>query len=161
MVAATQRIKNEVSEALDLDCRVDAAQVNVRMEGANVTLSGCVPSHVAAGAAVENARRTDGVLGVTNELAVVPTGRYGDEQIAKRVIDAFERTEFLDPGSITVEVDRGTVTLTGTAEDCLVRALARGIALCTPGVLLVENRLAISTGDGHEGSTRAGGPSDA
>jgi osmotically-inducible protein OsmY len=161
MVSAPQRIESDLNEALDIDCRVDAAQVNVRIKGANVTLAGCVASHSAVEAAEENARGTGGVHGITNKLAVVPTGRYGDEQIARRVLDAFERTAALDPGSITVEVDRGTVTLTGTVEDCLVRALARGITLCTVGVLYVENRLTIRTNDGHEQSARAGGRSDA
>jgi len=133
MLAATQRIKREVAEA----------KVNITLNAGVVTMKGSVDSYKTKTKAEACAKDVVGVLDVVNELAVVPGERYGDELIAKRVVGAFERNDCIDPSTITVEVDRGEVTLTGTVPDFLVRALARGVALCTAGVLFVENRLIV------------------
>ncbi|MGD2109099.1 MAG: BON domain-containing protein [Phycisphaerae bacterium] len=155
MVAETHQIKNAIDDVLSRDQRVEATRVSVDVDGSTVKLSGCVSSHSAARAAADDARRACQSLNVINELAVVPTERRGDEEIARRVLAALERSGAFAAGAITVEVRNGTITLTGSVEDSLARARARGIALCVAGVLAVDNHLVIG-GDPPERMRKGG-----
>jgi len=63
-------IADSIMAALERDLHVDAAAVDVRVDGGNVTLSGTVPSLVAFRSAQTAAETTPGVLAVDNDLEI-------------------------------------------------------------------------------------------
>jgi hyperosmotically inducible periplasmic protein len=86
-------IKLDVVANLRWDGRVDAADVQVDVDGGRVTLSGTVPNHTARVAAVQETWFTAGVGAVDDELKVVlkknvPGG--SDEELAARANDILD-----------------------------------------------------------------------
>ena len=85
----------------------------------------------------------NGVLGITNELAVVPTERYVDKAIAEDIEAALDRNVNIDVDLIELKVENGKVTLSGTVGSLPDFRAAQKIAENTPGMLMVDNELII------------------
>jgi osmotically-inducible protein OsmY len=126
---------------------VSGTAVNVDTTDGQVTLHGKVESGAEKAAAESIARKVEGVKGVRNLLQVVPESTESavqatDDEIDKRVKQAFEAHPSLDDGKIAVQsVNRGVVLLGGKAESLsqhleAIRT-ARGIA----GVRRVESEV--------------------
>jgi osmotically-inducible protein OsmY len=82
-----------------------------------------------------------GVLGVINQISVVPAATCTD--IAPKIEAALQRCAGLDAQWITVETYKGKVVLRGSVRSWLESAQAEAIASCAPGVIEVTNHLAI------------------
>jgi osmotically-inducible protein OsmY len=108
-----------------------------------VTLEGSVDTYWQKLKAEELAADVIGVIGVDNRLAVVPTESYHDEAIAGSIIAALDRNINIDTRSINVEVENGTVTLSGTVSDWTSLREAEKTALYMSGVKAVTNNLTV------------------
>ncbi|TAJ69823.1 MAG: BON domain-containing protein [Phenylobacterium sp.] len=107
-------LKKLVDDELQYQPSVDAADIGVRVENGIVHLDGNV-STFAQKAAVENAvKRVRGVRGYVEDLVVRPHGdTYSDDAIAARVANLLEWDVTLPRDVIKVQVEGGTVTLSG------------------------------------------------
>lgn len=136
--------------ALLADERVSATSVNVTTEKGLITLRGKVDSQEARQAAEEVARKIDGAKHVKNELTVVAKSARKavdrqDDQIVKDVEKRFKSDSQLKQASISVQADKGIVTLTGKAPSLKASAHASEVAHKVPGVRAVRNEVALET----------------
>jgi osmotically-inducible protein OsmY len=109
----------------------------------NVVLEGSVDSFWKKVYAEALADGASGVIKVTNSLMVVATKKVVDETIAKDVTEALRRNATVDADSVGVTVENGVVTVTGTVVNWGAKTAAFFAALCTRGVVHVDDRLTV------------------
>jgi osmotically-inducible protein OsmY len=106
-----------------------------------ITLSGQVGWGFQRSAAENAVRHLIGVKGVINDIAVTSSVKVNDVKV--KIEDAFKRHALLDAKDIEVKVDRSTVTLKGHVHTWQERDDAALAAWAAPGVISVDNRLAV------------------
>ncbi len=84
-----------------------------------------------------------GVIDVVNKLAVVPTEDINDKLIAEDIEAALERNLYVNAEDVTVKVENGEVTLTGSVPNWHARGKAYDVAAYTLGVKDVHDYLTI------------------
>ena len=136
-------IKSNIESVLLWQPNIDSTDINITAENGWVILRGSVDAFWKKVRAEELALGLNGVLGVTDELAVVPTEKYTDKTIAEDIESAMERNFNIVVDLIDVEVENGKVTLTGSVTSLPAFRAAQNIAENTPGVLMVDNELVI------------------
>jgi osmotically-inducible protein OsmY len=120
---------------------IDSSDITPSANAGWVSLKGSVGSYWQKMLAQELVSSLGGVVGVQNELAVVPTGDVTDQSIADAVVAALERNAYVDPDRINVEVEDGVVTLSGRVPDVMAYRAAYDAARYTVGVVNVSNNL--------------------
>lgn len=138
-------LQQRVMDELAFDPIVPAAQIGVTAQDGVVTLSGYVDSYAIKFAAARAASRVRGVKAVAEEIEVrLPTEKKtADHEIAARAIKMLEWDELVPPGAISVEVDHGTVTLSGEVDWAFQRDEAERDVLRLSGVKLVVNEISV------------------
>jgi osmotically-inducible protein OsmY len=109
-------IEGELISKLELDPRIqDADEIAVKAEGDVVTLRGTVGSFAQRRAAVDDARRTDGVVDVFDDLKVRLMDDYmrEDMDIRGAALQSLMWDVEVPSDSIDVSVEDGWVTLKG------------------------------------------------
>ncbi len=144
VIKKDENIKNAVQKALLYDPRVLAANVKTHVNNGVITLRGQVDHLKAKRAAAQDARNTVGVLTVKNRLNVSPLKLVSDEEIEKRVRDAFARDVFVESYEITVDVVAGVSNLNGAVDSFYEKMHVDDVASKVTGVLAVDNNLVVS-----------------
>jgi osmotically-inducible protein OsmY len=138
-----EQIASDIRSALMRDADLDSTGINVDVHNGRVRLAGTVPTAWAKIRAEEDARWTRGVVAVTNELSVVPTGRREDRELAVEIERALRRDAAVDADRIDVTVADRHATLSGVVANWAERGAALEDALHVPGVSDVRDELAI------------------
>ncbi len=111
------QIREEVFRELWLDSRLKRADILVSVCAGAVTLLGAVTSTEELLAALEAARRAEGVFEVTCEIEVSPVKRpRADAEIAKAARHALEWDALVPDWRIKVAVSNGWVALQGRVD---------------------------------------------
>ena len=118
------------------------ASVSAVVDQGWVTLSGSAEWHYQRQNAERTVRRLDGVLGVSNNIAVKPAAAPQD--IRQRIEAALLRDARLDARGIKIEVKDATVTLSGKVSALHERIAAEHAAWAAPGVVDVKNEIVLS-----------------
>lgn len=146
MSQTDEEIKKDVVDQLYWDSRVDASELNVKVDDGKVMLEGSVLSYTAKGAAPSAAWTINGVNIVENDLEVkypetvtVPS----DEEIKADVETSLSLNINIDTSDINISVTAGIVTLEGTVDAYWKKTRAENIASGISGVLDVINKLTI------------------
>ena len=146
MARMDELIKKDVIDQLVRDDRVDASKVNVEVSNGTVTLRGEVPTYFSSSAAYENAMGILGVTNVRNQLVVtypstipVPT----DMEIQDSIRTRLAANPDVDLVDLDVSVSAGKVTLRGTVDAYWKKLHAEDIVAMEPGVVYIENHLAV------------------
>jgi osmotically-inducible protein OsmY len=92
-------------------------------------------------AAQSAVRNLMGVKGIANDITVASQVTVGD--VREKIEDAFKRHATLDAKDIEVKVDESTVILKGKVHSWQERDDAAVAAWAAPGVVHVDNRLAV------------------
>ena len=132
-MAAVERI------AWDVSLPVGAVQVQV--DDGWITLTGQLDWHYQRQAVERDVHGMVGVIGVSNETTIKPTGEAGDSKAG--IMHALNRSCLDDPDGLTVSIDGGKVRLTGSVKSPRDRDLAAGIAWAALGTTAVENDIRI------------------
>lgn len=132
-----------VINALIWDSEIDAIKIDISVIGGVTTLRGTVDAHWKKFEAENLAYAITGVIDVVNKLAVVPTKKSQDEEIARNIEDALERNINIKAEDVSVIVENGRVTLTGYVYNWAASRVAFSTASHTKGVIKVINALAI------------------
>jgi len=118
-------------------------KIKVKVEDGWVSLEGDVEWEYQKNAARKSVEKLEGVIGVTNNIRVVSKVTPGE--IKKKIKSAFVRSASVDSDRIDVEVDGGTVTLSGKVRSWAERDEAEREAWLAPGVTKVKNEIEIDT----------------
>jgi osmotically-inducible protein OsmY len=135
------QLQHDVMAELEFDPSVDHADIGVSVTDGVVTLTGLVKSYAEKIAAERAARRVAGVRDLAEEIKVrYPAAKKStDTEIAKRIRDIFQWDAIIPEEKISVKVEQGWVTLTGTVEWFYQGEAARKAASKIHGVTGVTN----------------------
>ncbi|NLG19491.1 MAG: BON domain-containing protein [Fibrobacter sp.] len=106
------KIADSVRNRLSLDRNIKSDFIRVSAEEGIVTLKGSVESYRAREHCGKSVSEVQGVVQVINDLAVVPTHKFADNQIATEINESLSRID-ISVENITVRVEEGIVTLSG------------------------------------------------
>lgn len=110
-------ILNNVINTLLCNPNIDSKNIDVSVEMGIVNLQGSVSTYWQKILAEQLAFDIAGVLGVVNNIFVVPPVDIIDEQIAEAIQTSLNRKPGIDISSIDIHVDKGIVTLSGTVSN--------------------------------------------
>jgi osmotically-inducible protein OsmY len=116
--------------------------VKVKVERGWVTLSGMVDWQYQREAAESSVRRLDGVVGVTNTIALKDRPKAADVQ--KKIEDALKRSAAIDAAAIHVTVADDKVSLSGRVHSWQERRIAEQAAWSTAGVKSVDDKISVA-----------------
>lgn len=128
-------------EALKWKASVPQGCIQVTVTKGWITLEGEVDWQYQGDAAALAVHHLVGVRGVTNLIVVKP--RVLATEVQSRIEAAFRRSAELDAHSVRVETRDGRVTLRGDVHSWSERQEAERTAWAAPGVIQVENHIAI------------------
>ncbi len=138
-------VRRDVWTVLANDIRVDPDQVEADVNGGTVFLRGTVSSLYDMRVLTEMAGRIKGVLGVVNEVQVVPATKRPDHEIAEMIYDAMDVDPFIPyDADIDVTCDAGVVVLTGTMTNKRAKHASGDISWGVPGVTDVRNEIKVA-----------------
>lgn len=132
------QLKGAVERRFDMDTRISAENVRVTVQNNHATLNGTVNTIREKEVAPLIAGSVRGVASVTNNLSVAPS-LSKDEQIKTQVEQALGPIHLKEENRLTVNIEKGVVTLGGTVLNHQDRRRARQAAENVPGVVEVHN----------------------
>lgn len=137
-------IQRNVSSLLAWTPDIVGLDIQVTVQNGEVTLEGVVDQFWKKWKAENLVHNLSGVIDVVNHLTVVPTEDVVDKEIAMQIENALDRDAHMFADEVTVEVEDGKVSLTGTVPSWYARWRAFDIAAVTPGVTHVDHELEIA-----------------
>lgn len=141
------QLQQRVIDELTFDPRVHAAHIGVAARDGVITLTGHVRSVAEKLAAERAVRRVKGVTAIAQELEVhlAADKKTADDEIAQRAARMLAWDMLIPPNSVTVKVERGVLTLSGTVEWGYQRDEAERDVHRLSGVSTVVNNIQISS----------------
>jgi osmotically-inducible protein OsmY len=140
-------IRENLQRALVCDPDIFLERVVAFVQEGTVILEGSVDALWKKFRVQQLAQNAGGVLSIINKLTVIPVINVSDERIGKDITGLLNRNAALNVNSITVEVQNGSVRLVGTVSNRNAFDIAEDIARYIPGVVHVDNKLAIHAED--------------
>jgi osmotically-inducible protein OsmY len=135
----------DVEDQLDFDPQVDASRIVVSADDGKVTLTGAVPTLHQVTRAGEDAMLVGGAKTLDNQLLVGILGNaIADAEIADAGLNALNANSLVPKGSVTVDVNRGWVTLGGKVRHHYERQAAEHAVRKVGGVRGIDNSIAIT-----------------
>jgi osmotically-inducible protein OsmY len=140
---ADSEIKSNVEHSFAWDTELYPFEIKIDVVEGWVTLEGTVDAFWKKVRAEDLAYSRRGVIGVTNKIAVVPTQTLADESLADTIINALDRNPTVNVDDINVTVEKGIVSLSGSAPNWSAKRTAHDIARYTRGVKDVDDRITV------------------
>jgi osmotically-inducible protein OsmY len=129
--------------------RLEGFALDVTVTDGVVSLSGAVDNLKAKRTAAEVAENTTGVLRVRNMIRVRPDDMPSDAAIHVDVEAALLREPYVEADQVSVAVDNGRLTLSGTVDTAFERAQAEDAAARVKGVIAIENNLLVDDAEAY------------
>jgi osmotically-inducible protein OsmY len=145
MKKSDSELQRDVLDELKWDPRVDHSQIGVTARDGVVTLTGFVPAYAEKVAAEKAARRVVGVNAIAEEIEVrfASDPKTSDGEIARRILDMFSWDVTISGQKLSVKVEHGWVTLTGTVDWHYQREAAKKAAGKISGVKGISNLIEV------------------
>lgn len=140
-IVPDQELQDSVLMVLGWDAEVDSSDISIVAQEGMITLEGTVRYYWEKQRAERLVSGVNGVVGVTNRLAVVPTESVVDREIADEIVRSLKRRLYDAADTIDVAVESGVVTLRGTVPNWDAYSSAEDAAMFTRGVIEIDNQL--------------------
>jgi osmotically-inducible protein OsmY len=137
-------LKHDVEAELEWDPSVDAHRIGVAVTDGIVTLTGEVKSFAEKWNAERAVERVEGVLGVANEIKVLPVGEHNDTDIAREAVNSLRWNALVPADKVIVKVQDGWITLKGDVDYDFERRAAERAVRYLPGVKGVSNLITVN-----------------
>lgn len=134
-----KEIRAALEQAFILDPKVISYRIHIKVNNGVVTLRGTVTDLQSKHAAERDARRTIGVFGIKNDLAVEPKSIPDNVKIRDMVSQALKRNPYINKFNIEVSAQNGVVYLTGNADNKFEKDIAEQVVSAVKGVIDVQN----------------------
>ena len=141
------QLKKDVSDELEWDPSINAANIGVAVHNGVVTLSGHIQTFAEKAAIERVVQRIDGVKAMALELDVklAPGHQRSDTEIAESARVAMQSQALVPADKITLKVEHGWVTLNGEVEWDYQRINAERTVHALLGVVGVTNRITLKS----------------
>ncbi len=143
-VPSDAQIESSIDSTLTWNPDVNSVNIDAAVVNGTVTLEGTVDNYWQKWKAEDLVSDLSGVITVENHLTVVPTEDFVDQDIAEDIEAALERNLYVESESVTVKVENGEATLTGTLLSDYARQRAYSAAANTLGVVNVNNNIVVA-----------------
>jgi osmotically-inducible protein OsmY len=114
-VTTNEELRTEVLREIEWRPDIHSQDINVKVEGSAVTLTGFVHTFAEKANAEKAAKSVRGVISIANDIEVRPSTRT-DPEIARDVQHVLKSHVIFPETKITATVHEGFVTLEGTVE---------------------------------------------
>jgi osmotically-inducible protein OsmY len=141
-VTHDEALRTAVLREIEWRPDIHSREINVRVSGSAVALTGFVDTFAEKASAEKAAKSVRGVLLIANDIEVRPSTRT-DPEIAADVQQVLKSHAMLPETNFTVTVREGFVTLEGTVEWNYEKTSAVEAAESVRGVRGVWNRIAV------------------
>lgn len=140
-----QTMKQTVLDELSWEPSINAAHIGVTARDGVVTMTGHVASYAEKHAAECAVERVSGVKAVAEELEVryLSSTGNGDDDIAKRALQAIAWDVFIPKEKVKLKVSKGFVTLTGELDWQYQKESVESVVRRLGGVTGVMNEIKI------------------
>jgi osmotically-inducible protein OsmY len=141
-VATNEELRTAVLREIEWRPDVRSQDINVKVSGETVTLTGFVHTFAEKGNAERAAKSVRGVVSIANDIEVRPSTRT-DPEIARDVQHILKSHVVLGEKKIIATVEQGFVTLEGTVEWNYQKTSAGNATAGVRGVRGVVNLIAV------------------
>lgn len=142
MAEPTDReIKELIKRHLKDDPRIDLSEININVEGGVIYLSGMVDGAAERLAVQEDIEAVIKSPHVVDQIQLANYVQRSDDELRQTVKHSLLRDIMVDAAPISVDARDGVVTLSGIVSSYSQKTTAESIALWTPGVIKVINRI--------------------
>lgn len=142
-VTLDHSIQENVKAEMAWSPEINSDEVIVRVDDAEVSLSGTVDSYYEKITAGNEAWSVTGVVDVDNNLKVDYSKSLADAAIQDSILNQLIWNSAVEAEDITVHVVNGIVTLNGTVDSYWQKVRAEEISERIYGVISIDNRLAV------------------
>lgn len=143
-VPSEAEIEENVTSVLRWTSDIDMSDIEISVAAGRVGLRGSVDAYWKKHHAEDLVAGIVGVVEVDNELTVVPTKDVLDQTISEDIVAELERSTLVDVEDITIRVEKGAVTLSGTVPTWSARQAAYDAALFTAGVTNIHDNIVVA-----------------
>jgi len=146
MKRSDEVIKKDVVDELYWDNRIDASNINVKVDNGIVKLSGEAPTYNSLTLARSLPWRIGGINDVKENIRVnyvLPAPLPSNEDVGIWIENTLAWDPVIDETRITVSVDNGIVTMEGTVDAYWKKSFVEDKISGIRGILDIENKLAV------------------
>ncbi len=143
LVRTDEEIVSNIESQLKWNSQINAKDIDVKSREGIVTLSGNVYSYWEKGMAEAIASSSSGVMGVNNDLTVLPRKSFIDIDVENDIKRQLERDPLIDQEKIRVSVNQGVATLTGNVRYPMIKRSIIDIATYSSGVVDVVDEITV------------------
>lgn len=139
-----EAIKQNAETILALNSDIDESKIDIDINSGTISLKGSVKWFWQLQRVEELISNIIGVVDLKNELTVVPSKKISDEIIARDIMEELDSCDEIDQSQVLVEVENGTVTLSGTVKNYAAEKEAYETTVQQPGVKCLVNNLVVA-----------------
>jgi hyperosmotically inducible protein len=138
-------IKSRIEYTLLLDPLIESDTIDIDVSNRQVSLKGFVDAFWKKRKAKILSTHTKGVISVADELDIIPSREYPDEEIAHELEKAIDCKPVVSQEDVEVKVSNGEVTLEGTVPNWFTYSQIKICSENTPGVLSIVDKMKIES----------------
>jgi len=145
IIPSDNELKSRIEYALLLDPIIDSDSIEIEVSNREVSMKGCLDALWKKRKVKNIAINTKGVISIDDEIGIVPSRDYSDEEITHELEKAIDRRPVVSQDDVEVMVSDGEVTLEGSVPNWFTYSQVKVSSENTLGVTNVIDRIKIES----------------